>query len=138
MLWVNGRSQLLAVLLHAMPSDVYGDFGPHSLLEIEMVKVGRVGHKTTAGHIPVFIGRPSVLGNPFLMRGEQDREFVVQAYRKYLWDCKKENNDVWQEVERLAKMVKDGKKIELKCFCSPKKCHGDVIAKAIEYINSGE
>lgn len=103
-----------------------------------MIKVGKVGHKTTEGYTPVFIGRPSVLGNPFLMRGEQDREFVVQAYRKYLWDCKKENNDVWQEVERLAKMVKDGKKIELKCFCSPKKCHGDVIAKAIEYINSGE
>lgn len=104
----------------------------------EMVIVGRVGHKTTEGHIPVFIGRPSVLGNPFLMRGEQDREIVVQSYRKYLWDCKKRNDPVWQEVEHLAKMVKNGKKLELKCFCSPKKCHGDVIAKAIEYINSGE
>ena len=67
MLWVNGRSQLLAQLLRAMPSDVHGDFGPHSLLEIEMVIVGRVGHKTTEGHIPVFIGRPSVLDNPFLI-----------------------------------------------------------------------
>lgn len=36
MLWVNGRSQLLAQLLRAMPSDVHGDFGPHFLLENEM------------------------------------------------------------------------------------------------------
>lgn len=36
MLWVNGRSQLLAQLLRATQSDVYGGFGPHFLLENEM------------------------------------------------------------------------------------------------------
>ena len=47
MLWVNGRSQLLAQLLRAMPSDVHGGFGPHSLLENEMSYYTGVGSRET-------------------------------------------------------------------------------------------
>jgi hypothetical protein len=32
----------------------------------------------------VYVGRPSVLGNPFQMRSEADRAAVIRAYERWL------------------------------------------------------
>lgn len=66
----------------------------------------------------VYIGRPSKWGNPFEMKSEEDREYVVQKYR--LWINTQPN--LLLDLHELT-----GK--TLGCFCSPKSCHGDVLAE---------
>jgi hypothetical protein len=78
----------------------------------------------------VYIGRPSPFGNPFshLARGTSCAEYLVET-REDAIACYEE----WLKQEHNAWLVKRIKQ-ELKgkvlgCWCSPKPCHGDVIAR---------
>jgi hypothetical protein len=73
----------------------------------------------------VYIGRPSMFGNPFYMQKESDREEVISKYKKYFETRIQRDAQFRTSVEALR-----GKKIA--CYCSPKKCHGDIIAN---YLN---
>lgn len=72
---------------------------------------------------PVFIGRPSEWGNPFVIGPDGSREEVIQKYREWLLG----NPELVARVKRLLR----GK--DLLCYCSPKACHGDVL---LEVANS--
>jgi len=76
----------------------------------------------------IYIGRGSPFGNPFVMKNKSDDERmrVIESYKKYLWEaiCK-------GLVTKEMLLSLDGKR--LACYCSPKACHGDVLAKAIEW-----
>lgn len=69
----------------------------------------------------VYIGRPSIWGNPFLIGRDGDRDEVVDKYKDYLIS----NPKLMSKILEL-----DGK--TLGCFCKPKRCHGDVIVELIE------
>jgi hypothetical protein len=64
----------------------------------------------------VYIGRPSVWGNPFKI-GNHTRAEVVQLYREYIQQH--------PELREMAKHELRGKR--LGCFCAPLPCHGDVL-----------
>lgn len=100
---------------------------------IGTVKVVHVRDVKT-NHTRVYIGRPSTLGNPFPLRNEADRRAVVIQYRDWLREQKTNQTKVWSAVVELANRVKQGENLELACFCSPKLCHGNVIASAIASI----
>lgn len=85
----------------------------------------------------VYIGRPSVLGNPFIMRSESQRAAVVESYRIWLREQYKLKGAVYDALVALAEKAKH-EDIALQCWCSPLPCHGDVIAEAIAGINNGE
>lgn len=65
----------------------------------------------------VYIGRPSKWGNPFVMGRDGTREEVIEKYRQLLLS----NPKLLEEVKELKGKI-------LGCWCSPKKCHGDVLA----------
>lgn len=74
----------------------------------------------------VYIGRGSLWGNPVPMKTERDRDGVVEAYRRHLWD------QIRQGVVTIDDLIAlDGK--ALGCFCAPRRCHGDVIVEAIKW-----
>jgi hypothetical protein len=67
----------------------------------------------------VFIGRPTVFGNPFKMGIDGDREEVVKKF---------EDHVLRDEV--LTALIKNKLKgRNLVCYCAPKKCHGDILLK---------
>lgn len=80
-----------------------------------------------------YIGRPSPLGNPYPMRSESDRETVIARYRQWLWGQLKADTPAAREIDRLARLHKAGSAIALACWCAPRACHGDVVAKAIRW-----
>ena len=82
----------------------------------------------------IFIGRPSVLGNPYPMKGKEDRTRVIELYRQWLWSQIKLKEMVYQELERITVLVKSGKSVRLICYCAPQPCHGNVIAKAVYWL----
>ena len=71
----------------------------------------------------VFIGRPSIWGNPFEIGKDGTRKEVIKKYRVWL-------NDNESLKSRILEL--DGK--TLGCFCAPKACHGNVIIEMIEII----
>ena len=77
----------------------------------------------------VKIDRSSVLGNPYKIGRDGNREQVIQKYRKYLNNCIR----VVDELNRLKDMSDD---TVLGCHCKPKACHGDVIVSAVNYLKS--
>ena len=64
----------------------------------------------------VYIGRPSIWGNPFNIGKDGTRADVIKKYRAYLLN----NGELMDKVASLH-----GK--TLGCWCSPKPCHGDVL-----------
>lgn len=66
----------------------------------------------------VYIGRPSVWGNPFFIGVDGNREDVIRKYKWWLLNNK-------ALCERARRELKDR---VLGCWCSPEPCHGDVLA----------
>ena len=70
----------------------------------------------------IYIGRPSLLGNPFPLTDPRDddaRQGVIDAYREWFL-TQIERPDFRAAVEAVR-----GK--NLGCWCAPRACHGDVI-----------
>ena len=74
------------------------------------------------GKIPddaVYIGRPSVWGNPWMALNAKDRDAVCDMYEEYL----SRNPELVRQIKKFLK----GR--DLVCFCAPKRCHGDTILR---------
>ncbi len=83
----------------------------------------------------VYIGRPSKWGNPFTHLSDRktlaefivpSREEAIARYEEYL-----SSSGLIKDIEELRGRV-------LGCWCSPKRCHGDVLARLLNtpYDNS--
>jgi hypothetical protein len=66
----------------------------------------------------VYIGRPSMWGNPFRIGRDGTRSEVIEKYRQYVLGNKKLMSNLH--------LLKDK---TLGCWCSPLPCHGDVLAE---------
>ena len=79
----------------------------------------------------VYIGRPSVLGNPYPLKKGEPRGSTLDRYRKYLQKKIADNDpDIVGELNRLADIAEDGD-LYLGCWCTPNPCHGDVIREEL-------
>jgi len=81
-----------------------------------------------------YVGRPSVLGNPFSLKTEDQRDVVCDKYDA--WFKRKvryADPDVMFELRRLYRKARDEGQLELSCYCKPKRCHADTIAR---FLNS--
>ena len=101
---------------------------------IKVVNIRQFSEKTVIDGICVRIFRPNILGNPFYMQDESERESVIFKYHKYLQEEYRKRGKVYDELLRLVDIVRSGQNLYLICFCAPKSCHGDVIAQAIRGI----
>jgi hypothetical protein len=69
----------------------------------------------------VYIGRPSIWGNPFVIGKDGSREEVIQKYKEYILN----------KPELLKQLYKLKNKV-LGCWCKPQACHGDVLVELIK------
>jgi len=75
-----------------------------------------------------YIGRPSILGNPFAMKNESERMLVIRKYNDFI--LANRDKDVLAELDRLTDIARDGELV-LICWCAPRPCHGDVLKEII-------
>lgn len=78
------------------------------------VDIGRAGR-----------GEDGSFGTPFPLRREADRPAVLARYRQYFFDRLANDPDFRRRVEALRGQ-------RLGCFCAPRPCHGDVIARSLD------
>lgn len=99
----------------------------------------RIENKKTYRGAGVYIGRPTLLGNPFKIGAHGTREEVIAQYRVWLWQQIKERGEVFQELQRLATKAQQGELVLL-CWCKEAErdvpCHGDVLRAAIQWLNT--
>lgn len=104
-------------------------------LEVSSVfKVVHVNDTLGDKDVRVFIGRPSVLGNPFRIGRDGSREEVIFKYRRWLWSEIKKQGRVYKELVGLLEFEQQVEEIQLACFCHPLPCHGDVLMKALNWL----
>lgn len=70
----------------------------------------------------IYIGRGSYWGNPYPIGNRHgDRDEVISKYEQYVMG----DRDM---IDRLPTLI--GK--TLGCYCSPKRCHGDILKRMVE------
>ena len=77
-----------------------------------------------------YIGRGSILGNPFYIGRDGDRDKVIDKYETWLRSKGKDSAEQ-KELHRLMQKA-SYTELHLLCHCAPRRCHGDIIRKVIE------
>src|SRR5215813_5758443 len=100
----------------------------------------RIENKKTYRGDGVYIGRPSLLGNPFKIGEHGTRDVVIWRYRIWLWRQIKLRRDVYRELQRLAAIARRSDLV-LICWCKQPgchdvPCHGDILKSAVMWMNS--
>ena len=80
----------------------------------------------------VYIGRPSVLGNPFSVE-QYGRERCIELYRGWLKAEYAKRGAVYAEIQRLVALAMQGDLV-LVCWCAPEPCHGDIVKRVVEHL----
>jgi hypothetical protein len=91
-----------------------------------------------------YIGRGSFLGNPYTSKSLEDTKALYQCeskeealtkYKEYLLQkIDEQDSDICNMLDDIEKASNYGIAY-LKCYCKPKKCHGDIIKEVIESRN---
>ena len=79
----------------------------------------------------VRVDRTSPLGNPYFMGAELQRDEVCNLYEVWLHNHLADAN-VATELERLITILRKYGKINLFCWCAPKRCHAETIREYLE------
>jgi hypothetical protein len=73
----------------------------------------------------VYIGRPSIWGNPFTIGRSGTRDEVIDLYEQWI----RTRPDLLAQLPLLK-----GKR--LGCYCKPLACHGDILVKLLYEMES--
>ena len=81
----------------------------------------------------VRVDRASVLGNPFYMQNESQRDTVCNQYEVYFQEKMQNTQSAfYKEIQRLQTVLQEYGRLELFCWCAPKRCHAESIKKHLE------
>ena len=81
-----------------------------------------------------YMGRPGVLGNPFVVGRDGSRQEVIGKYRRWLWRRLQEPRSPQErELRRLLAQARAGE-LELLCWCHPLPCHAEVVRGAVLWL----
>lgn len=81
----------------------------------------------------VRVDRTSILGNPFYMKTEADRDAVCNQYQVYFDNKIKANDEAFMsELSRLLMTWEEYGQLNLFCWCAPKRCHAETIKNYLE------
>jgi len=97
-----------------------------------MIRVYAVNFRDTWD---IRIDRKTKYGNPFYMADESQRDVVCDRYEEYIATRPDLINELVREVLAVP-CHKDNREVRLGCWCAPKRCHGDTLARLVmERIN---
>lgn len=99
-------------------------------ITIKSLRTSKIEHEWQ-----VRVDRQSVLGNPFYMSNERFRDDVCDKYQAY-FEKKIANKDTafLNELARITNIAMKYGKLELFCWCAPRRCHAETIKSFIEQL----
>ncbi len=82
--------------------------------------------------IIIYGGRPSDLGNPYILGVDGNRETVIERYRTYFnEEIKNKKSKLYLKIQKILELAKDND-IHLVCFCKPLDCHLDIVKEYLD------
>lgn len=106
---------------------------------IEILNIRRHGWPTEPYDFK--IDRTTPVGNPYELTNEKDRDLVCEWYEEWFNDhlMNEEliHSDFSMYVMKIREVFRKYGKVRLFCWCSPRRCHGEVIKKHIEAVVLG-
>lgn len=101
-----------------------------------------IANKIHYKHGGVYIGRPSIYGNPYSHKEGTLAKFKVsthtesvESYRPYFYEQLGNNRAFIDAINSLIFKYKKERKLVLVCWCFPLACHGDIIKEYIEAVS---
>lgn len=79
----------------------------------------------------VRVDRKTIFGNLFKIIDESERDQKLDQYEEYFRERTKNDADFRGEVEQLIEIYRKYKKLNLFCWCYPKRCHSETIKRYI-------
>ena len=116
---------------------------PFIKTNIEVVNIER--HTITP--YDFYIGRPSAVGNPYSHTPYSklakfivsSRDEAIESYEKYMLDkIESDDEEFMGAIDEMLEIYKDFGKLNLCCWCKPKRCHGDYIKSYLDKRISNE
>ena len=109
---------------------------------VRVVSKRKGGIEPVAGELVIDVDRVHpILGNRHILHNYRDmdeRARVIAAYDEDLAKDVAKRGPMLLEVERLAKRVKEGERLALRCWCAPLPCHAEILAHKIAEIAGTE
>lgn len=101
--------------------------------DIEIIRRGQPARGT-----PIYIGRPSMLGNPYTHQRQAmegtirvaTRGLAIESYGDWLRSLDADSPQ-WCELRRIAALPGP---LSLICWCAPLPCHGQIIVDAVREL----
>ena len=92
-----------------------------------------IANRRKRGVVGEYCGRPSPLGNPFTLhdeRNDAERNRVCDLYERWFADqLEARAHRFIEELKRLRAILFATGTITLVCWCYPKRCHTQTIAR---------
>lgn len=90
-----------------------------------MIRVGRIGEPGA-----VNVGRPTALGNPFVIGIHGDRDAVCDQYERWFEEqIRNADTLVLGHLKSLLIQSERQDELILGCYCAPRRCHAETIAQ---------
>ena len=95
---------------------------------IKCIRITVVNFKDHPPAGTINCGRPTALGNPFVMRKESERDDVCDRYERYYYERKAQRHPemgdmFWQLMDHAMQTGV----LNIGCFCAPRRCHLDTV-----------
>jgi hypothetical protein len=96
------------------------------------VHITVVNRHTTREKWGVYVGRPTVLGNRYVIGRDGTREECIEKYKVWLQNELDTEPDgkVAKEMRALLALARE-EELRLLCSCKPLACHADVIREIL-------
>ena len=79
----------------------------------------------------VRVDRGTVWGNPYYMNGEGQRNEVCDLYEEYFSKRRRDDEAFERQIAELCALYLKHGRLNLFCWCAPKRCHAETIIKAL-------
>ena len=95
-----------------------------------MIKIKNLKNERPNNPWDFKIDRSTPVGNPFVLTSGSTREDVCRLYEQY-FKLLLSKSRVSSYLSKLVAAYKQHGKLNLFCWCAPKRCHGETIKKWI-------
>ena len=99
-------------------------------MSIRIVNLRNVQAKP--GEIVIRCDRKTVVGNPFFMHDESERDKVCDQYEAYFQEQVKVQGSDFRKYVTFIYQKALKQDVALACWCAPKRCHTETIKRFIE------
>ena len=97
-----------------------------------MITIKNLRNEKPQNEYDIKVDRSSVLGNPYFLKYEELRDDVCNKYKMYFYKKIKTDETFIKELRRISAIYRKYGKLNLFCWCYPKRCHAETIKNWLE------